>query len=66
VEVSQVVAGVLAEPPQPFTVLVTGDPRYFEALFRRFSAANSPVILPKPIWGSTILDVLRGSAADLP
>ena len=49
----------MARSPHPLLVLVTGDPSYYETQMRGLSPALTPVILPKPVWGWTIVDVLR-------
>lgn len=48
--------------PRTFAVLVTGDPRGLASDLASLGEAARPVILPKPVWGWSIVDVLRRRA----
>jgi hypothetical protein len=51
----ETVVATLAElRPQTLPVLVTAHPQRFETL-----ASNEVLIVPRPVWGWTILDALR-------
>jgi hypothetical protein len=41
-------------------VLVTGEPLKFMRVMRSDDPAFVPIVLPKPAWGWTILDAIRG------
>lgn len=43
--------------PKTLTVLVTKEPRRFEAL--PVVKGVAPLVVPKPVWGWTILDAIR-------
>ena len=51
-------ASLQATRPSLLTVLVTNDPRRYEALPLRDDAFE-PVVIPKPAWGWTILETVR-------
>lgn len=40
-------------------VLVTAEPGRFEPVARSKRSGMAPILLPKPAWGSTILDAVR-------
>jgi len=44
--------------PAVLSVVVTREPRQFEGIVTE-DGAEAPVIIPKPAWGWTILDVIR-------
>ncbi|WP_061606893.1 hypothetical protein [Sorangium cellulosum] len=58
-EVEAAVARLLRERPSVLPVLVTRNPRQFETLVSAAGARDIPVIIPKPAWGWTILDLIR-------
>jgi len=51
--------GMLARPPTPFVIIVTSARRQLEPI-ALFEQADSVVIIPRPAWGWTIVDLLRG------
>jgi hypothetical protein len=50
---------VLSRAASPLVIVITAGPRLFEPLIESLGGAESVVILPKPIWGWVILDLLR-------
>jgi hypothetical protein len=46
--------------PPPLVIVVTALPRLFEPLLASWGNPDSVVVMPKPVWGWTILDLLRG------
>jgi hypothetical protein len=44
--------------PAVLPILVTGDPRRFESMAH--GKGRAPIIIPKPAWGWSILDTIRG------
>lgn len=57
-----VVAALLAlrtQRPKTLPVLVTKEPRRFETLPMRGAGGLEPLVIPKPVWGWTILDAIR-------
>jgi hypothetical protein len=46
--------------PPPWVIVVTAVPRLFEPLLESWGHPDSVVVMPKPVWGWTILDLLRG------
>lgn len=66
-EVTDGLVQVLSRTSSPFLIVVTAGPRLYEPLIESLGNRGSVVILPKPIWGWTILDLLRqwrGTPAD--
>jgi hypothetical protein len=61
-EVTDGLSRLLSCPPAPFVILVTAGPRLFEPLIQSLGSLDSVVIMPKPVWGWTILELLRGWA----
>jgi len=59
-EVTDGLSRVLSRSPAPFIIIVTAVARLFEPLIQSLDSAHSVVIMPKPVWGWTILDLLRG------
>jgi hypothetical protein len=59
-EVTDGLTRLLSRPQVPFLIIVTAGPRLFESLIEKLGKADSVVIIPKPVWGWTILDLLRG------
>lgn len=45
--------------PAWIPVIVSGAPRRFDDLVQASDTAGGPIVLPKPAWGSAILDALR-------
>lgn len=61
-DTGEVAAGLLrmlATPPNPFVIIVSSMRQQFEAV-ALFERPGSLVIIPKPAWGWTIVDLLRG------
>lgn len=58
-EVTDGLSLLLARSPCPRVIVITAGPRLFEPLIECFAASDSVVILPKPVWGWAILDLLR-------
>jgi hypothetical protein len=58
-EVTDGLSRVLSRPPVPFIIIVTAAARLFEPLIQSLDSAHSVVVMPKPVWGWTILDLLR-------
>jgi len=50
---------LLSRSPSPLVVVVTAGPRLFEPFIQSWGSPDSVVVMPKPVWGWTILDVLR-------
>jgi hypothetical protein len=44
--------------PEVLAVIVTREPRQFEGIATD-EGAQTPIVIPKPAWGWTILDVIR-------
>ncbi|HKO92100.1 MAG TPA: hypothetical protein VJU61_13145 [Polyangiaceae bacterium] len=59
-EVTDGLSRLLSRTQAPFLIIVTAGPRLFEPLIEELGNADSVVIIPKPVWGWTILDLLRG------
>ena len=45
--------------PPPLVIVITAVPRLFEPLIDSWGSPDSVVVMPKPVWGWTILDLLR-------
>lgn len=58
-EVTDGLSRLLTRSQCPRVIVITAGPRLFEPLFERLAASDSVVILPKPVWGWAILDLLR-------
>ena len=63
-EVTDCLRRLLSRVPAPLVIVVTAAPSRFEPLVRRFGAPNSVVVMPKPVWGWTILDLLRSRGGE--
>jgi hypothetical protein len=61
-EVTDGLSRLFSRPAAPFMVIVTAGPRLFEPLIQSLGSSDSVVIMPKPVWGWTILELLRGWA----
>jgi hypothetical protein len=59
-EVTDGLSRLLTRSPCPRVILVTAGPRLFEPLIDCLDAREFLVIVPKPVWGWVILDLLRG------
>jgi hypothetical protein len=49
----------LSRAARPLLIVITAGPRLFEPLVESLGGPESVVIMPKPIWGWAILDLLR-------
>jgi hypothetical protein len=58
-EVTDGLCNLLVRSPSPLLIVVTTAPRLFEPLIESLGNPESVVIMPKPVWGWTILDLLR-------
>jgi hypothetical protein len=58
-EVTDGLVQLLSSASSPFVIVVTADPRLYEPLIESMGNRESVVIMPKPVWGWTILDLLR-------
>jgi hypothetical protein len=58
-QVTEGLSGMLARAPSPFVIIVTAWPPLFEPLVQSIGDPDSVVLMPKPVWGWTILDLLR-------
>jgi hypothetical protein len=58
-DVMQAAVRLALARPNVLRVLVTREPRRFGLLLKASEATPPPVILPKPAWGWTILEVIR-------
>jgi hypothetical protein len=58
-EVTDGLVQLLSSASSPFVIVVTADPRLYEPLIETLGNRESVVIMPKPVWGWTILDLLR-------
>lgn len=45
--------------PRALVILVTKEPRRYESLPSYDDGAPEPLVVPKPVWGWTILDAIR-------
>jgi hypothetical protein len=59
-EVSDGLSLLLARGPCPRVIIITAGPRLFEPLIESLAARDAVVLLPKPVWGWAILDLVRG------
>jgi hypothetical protein len=50
---------VLSRAPSPFVIIISAGPRLYEPLIESLGNRESVLLLPKPVWGWTILDLLR-------
>ncbi|NUP10030.1 MAG: hypothetical protein HOW73_28610 [Polyangiaceae bacterium] len=54
------VARILKSRGDVLPLIVSGEPRRFDALIRADAGDRpAPVVIPKPAWGSMILDTIR-------
>jgi hypothetical protein len=58
-EVTDGLCNLLMRSPSSRLIVVTTTPRQFEPLIESVGSTDSVVIMPKPVWGWTILDLLR-------
>ena len=58
-EVTDGLSLLLTRSSCPRVIVITAGPRLFEPLIECFAARDSFVIMPKPVWGWAILDLLR-------
>jgi hypothetical protein len=58
-EVTDGLSLLLARSRCPRVIVITAGPRLFELLIECLAARGSVVIMPKPVWGWAILDLLR-------
>jgi hypothetical protein len=58
-EVTDGLVQLLSSASSPFLIVVTACPRLYEPLIESLGNRESVVIMPKPVWGWTILDLLR-------
>jgi hypothetical protein len=58
-EVTGGLGQLLLRTPSPFVIIVTAGPGSYEPLIESLGNPSSVVIVPKPVWGWTILDLLR-------
>jgi hypothetical protein len=61
-ETGQVTDGLsrlLSLPRCPLVIVITAGPRLYEPLIESCGNPESVVLMPKPVWGWTILDLLR-------
>src|SRR5262245_28687104 len=61
-EVSDGLLRVLSRSPTPLVIIITAVPQHFEPLIKSSASPNAVVILPKPIWGWTVLELLRNGS----
>jgi hypothetical protein len=59
-DVEEIVRALARARPSVLPVLVTREPTRFQRLASTRGAQRPPVIIPKPAWGWTILDTVRG------
>lgn len=57
--VTAALANLRSQRPAALPVLVTNDAKWRDS-FPSSDAARSPLVLPKPTWGWSILDAIRG------
>jgi hypothetical protein len=60
-EVTDGLERLLSRESCPFVIVITMGPRLYEPLIESLGNPESVVIMPKPVWGWTILDLLRQS-----
>ena len=60
-DVMATVADIGARGPGILRVLVTGHPKAFEPLFK---GRRNVLVVPRPVWGWTILDAVRAHLDD--
>jgi hypothetical protein len=58
-EVAAGLYGLCSRSPTPFVIIVTSVRQHFEPTIQSFDHPESVVIIPKPAWGWTILDLIR-------
>ena len=58
-DVMKVVEVLVRDRPDVLPVLVTCNPRRFQSLAAELGAKTPAVVIAKPAWGWTILDVIR-------
>jgi hypothetical protein len=58
-EVTACLSRLLSGKTSPFLIVITAMTRLFEPLAEAFGNPQELVIMPKPVWGWTILDLLR-------
>lgn len=58
-EVTDGLSCLLSRRARPLVIVITAGPRLFDPLIESLGSPESIVILPKPIWGWAILDLLR-------
>lgn len=61
-EVTDGLVELICRASSPFLIVVTAGPRLYEPLIEGLGRRESVVIMPKPVWGWTILDLLRQRA----
>jgi hypothetical protein len=54
---------VCSGSPYPKVIIITAGPRLFDPLLESLGRPDSVVVMPKPVWGWTILELLRGAPA---
>ena len=59
-DVLEAVARLRRARPAVLPILVTRDPRRFDAIADVRGKGPAPIVLPKPAWGWTLLDAIRG------
>jgi len=58
-EVTDGLSRLLSLARCPLVIVITAGPRLYEPLVEGFGSPESVVLMPKPVWGWTILDLLR-------
>lgn len=58
-EVTDGLVELLSRASSPFLIVVTAGPRLYEPLIEGLPHRESVLIMPTPVWGWTILDLLR-------
>ena len=58
-EVTDGLSSLLSRRARPLVIVITAGPRLFEPLIESLGCPESIAILPKPVWGWAIVDLLR-------
>jgi hypothetical protein len=58
-EVTDGLVQLLSRASSPLVIVITAGPPLYEPLIESLGNRESVVIMPKPVWGWTIVDLLR-------
>lgn len=63
-EVTDCIQRLLASPSRPSLIVITAATRLYEPLAEACGEPGRMVILPKPVWGWSILELLRSKGGE--